>query len=141
MALFKGSGSFKAWLMTITHNECTDWLRKNRRYKQDVEITPATTPILQPVQENEVARREYRELLTSEMLELNEKQQLAVSLRYYEDMPIKEIAEVLDCTVGSVKSILFRSLEKLRNRLTLKWSENHEGMPKFPKDNRGLYRG
>ena len=141
LALFKGTGKFKAWLMRLTYNECTDWLRKNRRFKQDVELTPVNTPILQPVQEKEMARREYREILINEMQELNPKQQMVLSLRYFEDMPIREIANVMECTDGNVKSILFRSLEKLRNRLTLKRRENHEGMPKFPKDNPGLRSG
>jgi RNA polymerase sigma-70 factor (ECF subfamily) len=141
LTLFKGTGSFKAWLMRITHNECTDWLRKNRPYKQDVELTPVNTPILQPVQEKEVARREYRELLMSELQKLNDKQRMVVALRYFEDMPIREIAGVLECTDGMVKSILFRSLEKLRNRLTLKRRDDHEGMSRFPEDNSGLHRG
>ena len=98
-------------------------------------------PNLQPVQENEVAKREYRELLMNELQELNPKQQIAISLRYFEDMSIREIAGVLECTDGVVKSILFRSLEKLRNRLTLKRRENHEGMSKFPNDDSELRSG
>ncbi len=139
--LFKGTGSFKAWLMRITHNESASWLRKNRRHQDDVELTPANHPDLQPVQENEVTRREHRELLLDEMRGLNPKQQMAISLRYFEDMSIREIAGVLECTDGVVKSILFRSLEKLRNRLTLRRRENHEGMPKFPDDNPELRSG
>jgi RNA polymerase sigma-70 factor (ECF subfamily) len=141
LALFKGTGSFKAWLMRITHNESTNWLRKNRRYKEEVELTPLNAPNLQPVQEKEVARREHREILMNELQELNPKQQMVVSMRYFEDMPIREIAGVLECTDGVVKSILFRSLEKLRNRLTLKRRENHEGMSKFPNDDSELRSG
>ena len=141
LALFKGTGSFKAWLMRITHNESTNWLRKNRRHKEEVELTPLNAPNLQPVQEKEVARREHRELLMNELQELNPKQQIAISLRYFEDMTIREIAGVLECTDGVVKSILFRSLEKLRNRLTLKRRDNHEGMSKFPNDDSELRSG
>ena len=52
--LFKGTGAFKSWLLRIARNESTDWLRKNRRHMDDVELTPINTPDLQPVQESEV---------------------------------------------------------------------------------------
>ena len=98
-------------------------------------------PNLQAVQESEVTRRERRELLMNELQELNPRQQMVISMRYFDDMPIREIAAVLECTEGTVKSILFRSIEKLRNRLTLKRSENHEGMSTFPDDHPELHSG
>ena len=139
--LFKGTGSFKAWLTRIAHNESASWLRKSRRYRDDVELTPFNTPDLKPVQDDEVARKEHRELLMNEIRELNPRQQMAISLRYFEDMSIREIAAVLECTDGVVKSILFRSLEKLRNRMTLKRRDNNEGMPRFPGDDTELRSG
>ena len=38
-------------------------------------------------------------------------------LRYFEKLPIREIAETLECTEPLVKNILFRSLQKLRKQL------------------------
>lgn len=139
--LFKSSGLFKPWLMRIAQNESISWLRKNRRHQDQVELTPMNSPDIRPVQEEEVARREQRELLMNELQELNPRQQMVISMRYFEGMPIREIAAVLECTDGNVKSVLFRSLEKLRNRLTLKRSESHEGMSKFPNDNPELRSG
>jgi RNA polymerase sigma-70 factor, ECF subfamily len=46
--------------------------------------------------------------------ELTEQQRLMFLLKHREGMTYQEIAEVFDCTVGSVKKTLFRSLEKLR---------------------------
>ena len=60
--------------------------------------------------------RERRSRLLDEMEHLNPRQRLAVTLRYFEQMPVREIAEALDCSVGNVKNLLFRSLEKLRRR-------------------------
>jgi RNA polymerase sigma-70 factor (ECF subfamily) len=39
------------------------------------------------------------------------------SLRHYQDLPLKEIAAVLEITEGTVKSTLFRSIRKLQKRL------------------------
>ena len=40
-------------------------------------------------------------------------------LRYFEALPVREIAEALQCSEGVVKSMLFRSIKKLRDQLTL----------------------
>jgi RNA polymerase sigma-70 factor (sigma-E family) len=45
------------------------------------------------------------------------RQRAVVVLRHYEDLPEREIAEVLGCSVGTVKSQHFRALEKLRRLL------------------------
>ena len=62
-------------------------------------------------------KREQKQLLLDEIHRLNPRQQQAVLLRYFEKMPVREIAEVLECSENQVKNILFRSLRKLRKRL------------------------
>jgi len=49
---------------------------------------------------------------------LNPRQRQAVLLRYFENMPIRDIGDVLLCSEGHVKNILFRSLQKLRQHLS-----------------------
>ena len=124
--MFKASGPFKAWLMRIAHNESVSWLRINGRYQKDAELTQENAPEQVPDQEINLDMHEQRESLKDKFRELNPKQQMALSMRYFEEMSIREIAGVLKCTDGVVKNILFRGLEKLRNRLTLKRRENHE---------------
>ena len=46
--------------------------------------------------------------------ELPERQRAALVLRYYEDLPLAEIATILDCRVGTVKSAIHRGLARLR---------------------------
>ena len=48
---------------------------------------------------------------------LNARHRLAVVLRYFEGMHIKEIAATMKCTEGLVKNMLFRSLKKMRDQL------------------------
>jgi RNA polymerase sigma-70 factor (sigma-E family) len=49
---------------------------------------------------------------------LPERQRACVVLRYFEDLPEAEIAEVLDCSVGTVKSQLSKARAKLEQSLT-----------------------
>lgn len=49
---------------------------------------------------------------------LPERQRACIVLRYYEDLPEAEIAQVLDCSVGTVKSQLFKARAHLERELT-----------------------
>ena len=115
---YTASGPFKAWLLRITCNESLSWLRKHRNDRLTDELTEVNAPVLRAVQVDEVERMEDRAMIFAELERLSEKQKQAVTLRYFEGFSLREISQVLECSEGSVKSILFRSLQKLRNRLT-----------------------
>ena len=115
---YSGSGLFKAWLLRIAYNESISWFRQQRNERVTEELTQVNAPVLRAVQVDEIARQEYQDILFSELKKLSSKQRLAVSLRYFEDFSLREIATVLDSSEGAVKSILFRSLEKLRKTMT-----------------------
>jgi RNA polymerase sigma-70 factor (sigma-E family) len=52
---------------------------------------------------------------------LPKRQRAALVLRFYEDLPESEIAQILDAPVGTVKSLVHRGLAKLRERLGGEW--------------------
>jgi RNA polymerase sigma-70 factor (ECF subfamily) len=115
---YSGAGPLKAWLIRIAYNESLSWLRRHRNDRMTDELTEVNAPVLHSVQEDEVTRMEDQAMIRTELEKLSDRQRLAVSMRYFEDSSLREIAAVLECSEGSVKSILFRSLQKLRNRLT-----------------------
>jgi RNA polymerase sigma-70 factor (ECF subfamily) len=53
---------------------------------------------------------------------LPDKERLAVILRYFEDMPIDEIATVLNQNLSTTKSRLYKGLERLKTELTTELS-------------------
>ena len=122
---WSGSGLFKSWLLRIAYNESISWFRRHKDERITEELTLLNAPALRAVQVDEVARNESRDILLGELKKLNSKQRLAVSLRYFEDFSLREIATVIDCTEGAVKSILFRSLEKLRNTTTFQRRQDY----------------
>jgi len=114
---FRGSGPFRAWLMRTTHNECLNWTRRRRRDRDAEEFTPELLPPRPPEQEKRVEREQTRAVLEDAMAGLNPRQRFAVSLRYFGQRHLREIAEIMECSEGHVKSLLFRGLRKMRTEL------------------------
>ncbi len=115
---YTGSGPFRAWLLRIAYNESLTWIRRQKKDYLNESLSEKNTPVLHAVPEGEVARKEVQAMIQTALKVLSAKQNLAISLRYFEGFSLREIATVLECNEGSVKSILFRSLEKLRNTVT-----------------------
>jgi RNA polymerase sigma-70 factor (ECF subfamily) len=120
LASFAGSGVFKAWLMRIARNESITWFRRQKKDRLTDELTADNTPVLRAVQTDEVERQQQHAVIQSELKKLSDNQRVAVSLRYFEEFSVREIAQVLEVSEGNVKSILFRGLEKLRNTTTFR---------------------
>ena len=125
MDSYSGSGLFKAWLLRIAYNESISWFRQQKNERLNEALTLVNEPVLRAVQIDEVARKEYQNILQSGLKKLSSKQRMVVSLRYFEDFSLREIATVLNSSEGTIKSILFRSLEKLRNTTTFQRRQDY----------------
>lgn len=115
---YSARGSFKSWLMRITYNEGIDWVRKNKRF-QKAELFDEDSIHEQqyPSQEDELLAKEHHVELLRSLFALNTRYRLAVVLRYFEELAVKDIAVTLDCSEGVVKNMLYRSLQRLRKEL------------------------
>jgi RNA polymerase sigma-70 factor (sigma-E family) len=60
---------------------------------------------------------EDRDALWRALGTLSRRQRVAVVLRFYEDLPEREVADILKCRPGTVKSLVSRALETLRNEI------------------------
>ena len=65
-------------------------------------------PVMEPI------GREDRAALRSAVLRLPKRQRACLILRYYEDLPEREVASLLGCSIGTVKSQTSRALARLR---------------------------
>jgi RNA polymerase sigma-70 factor (ECF subfamily) len=113
---FRSEGSFRSWLARIAYNESINWIRKQSRESLVEELPESAAPGT-PGQESRLLSRETRALLMEGMGKLHPRYRLAISMRYFEGMSLKEIAESQDCSVGMVKNTLFRSLRQLQRLL------------------------
>ncbi|MCW2884587.1 MAG: hypothetical protein QOE54_1282 [Streptosporangiaceae bacterium] len=90
-------------------------ISRARRWKVLREIhmaRPPEVPTVAPIHAVEL-----RAELMNELRSLGPRQRAVIVLRYWEDLSEIEIAKVLDCSVGTVKSQASRGLARLRERL------------------------
>jgi RNA polymerase sigma-70 factor, ECF subfamily len=115
---FKENSTFKTWVSKVAYNESLNWSKKNKRYLHQDDVEESSNKIFTNQNpEEEVLVNENKALLLRCLFELNTKYRLAVVLRYFENMSIKEISKSMDCSEGVVKNMLFRSIQKLKNTL------------------------
>jgi RNA polymerase sigma-70 factor (ECF subfamily) len=118
LASFKGKGSFKAWIAKIAYHEGINWTKKNHLYEQSAIFEEVFMNRQEGItQEDELLARENKAQLLQSLFSLNTRYRVAVVLRYFNEMPIKEISGVLKCSEGVVKSMLHRSLQQLKQNL------------------------
>lgn len=117
--------TFSTWLYTIARNTALSELRKSRYSEVSLEdnvTTPQISTILLP--EQELLRNERAQKVREAINTLPEKQRSALILREYEQLDYREIAQILDSSVSSIKSLLFRARMSIKMQLESYITEN-----------------
>ena len=123
---FKGdSKGFRSWLYRIATNAVNDHLRSAVKRKEAIRIVSDSIRSDRHVIESDDLSDE-KVILKQAMLSLKPKYQAVIALRYFENMKLTEIAEVLDQKPATTRSILSRALEKLRKKLKAADVDNKE---------------
>tara|TARA_B110001452_G_scaffold192662_1_gene162670 strand:- start:2635 stop:3225 length:591 start_codon:yes stop_codon:yes gene_type:complete len=122
---FRGDSQFYTWLFRIAVNTAKNYLvaRSRRPPSSDVNLVDAEfyagseqlkdlgTP------ENQLFRDELETVINKAIEELPEDLRTAVTLREYEGLSYEDIAGVMDCPVGTVRSRIFRARETIDIRV------------------------
>jgi RNA polymerase sigma-70 factor (ECF subfamily) len=122
---FKGRASVSTWLYRMAVNVCIDRSRKKawkalrpKGIMTDDDIysqAQSRNTLSDPEKEleNALLQQHIRRALDN----LTQRERAVFVLRHYHAMPVKEIADCLNITVGTVKSTLFRALKHLQEKL------------------------
>ena len=111
---FKRGHEFRPWLLRIVINQSLSMLRSRRRGSAAAErLTASEQPLAHTIDET-VIDRERARLVWAALDSLRDQERVVVYLRYFLNLPERELAEYLGCAPGTVKSRLHRSLRKLR---------------------------
>lgn len=107
--------SFGSWALRVVYNKSIDVINAYNRKRIKDEVYKYEEKVFE-IEENNSELLKYRLLETIKTLP--EHQQKVIKLFYIQDYTLKEIADILNISVGTVKSRLFHAREKLK--LTLK---------------------
>ncbi len=111
---FRGSEKqFRSWLYKIATNAVNNQIRKESRRKSFLKISEQYND--DDTDYDELNRKTA--VLKQAMLNLRPRYQTIITLRFFENLKLIEIAEVLSCSPGTARSQLSRALAKLRKNL------------------------
>jgi RNA polymerase sigma-70 factor (ECF subfamily) len=114
---FDAERRFSTWVYVVTANLCRQSLRNTRNRERLLQQKTAT-PLAQDAGFTQGAdKRLLRERMALVFATLSEKEKNIYTLRFEEEMSIREIAEILELPEGSIKSGVFYLLKKLANYL------------------------
>ncbi|MBI1841283.1 MAG: sigma-70 family RNA polymerase sigma factor [Verrucomicrobia bacterium] len=120
---FKGESSFYTWVYRIAVNRTLNFLkqRKQRSFMSlnDLDGAAEQHPDLVALISHKTPARdaglsELQEKLNAAMLKLSEPHRLVVTLHEIQGLPHEEIAEIMECNVGTVRSRLFYARQQLQ---------------------------
>jgi RNA polymerase sigma factor (sigma-70 family) len=115
LSKFKGDSKFSTWIYKVTYNTCLDRLKKNKREQQVVYIDEFNSNQIKSLDNAlDVMEDEERNQTIQDCINLLPSDDaFLLTLFYFEEQSLEEIAKVVDLTANNVKVKLFRSRKKL----------------------------
>ncbi len=119
---FKGDSLFSTWIYRITVNTCIDEIRKNKR-KNEISMDDEDNGIGRVMQDSGLSpetafiQNESYNAIIETIDKLPEEYKTVITLRDIEGFAYQDIAEITDCSLGTVKSRISRARIKLKELL------------------------
>lgn len=112
---FRGDSKFSTWLYRIVYHKSLDRLKMNKRHRTYEIIEEITEDSLDHIENGlEFMLSEERSATIKKGIDrLPEDEAVIISLYYFEEQSVKEIAKVTDLTEDNIKIKLYRSRKKL----------------------------
>lgn len=123
---FENENKLKAWLRVVSKNTTMNYLRKNKKYRNQVdvdrvfiseeELVVSSTNI-----EHQVESKMMEESIVFYLEQLKPEYRQLIEFRWKQGLTYKEIAELLDTREDIVKQRLFRARESVKKMLYREW--------------------
>jgi RNA polymerase sigma-70 factor, ECF subfamily len=116
---FRADSSLSTWIYRITITRSLNHIRREKRHKEqiiaDIDIREETSDPLEDA--------DRKKILHLAISSLPKNQQIAFTLHNYEDLSYKQIAQIMQRSISSVESLIFRARKNLQKKLW-EWYKN-----------------
>ena len=112
---FKGDSKFSTWIYKIAYYASLDVIKRNKKQINSENIDEIYEGDLGVLQDalSYLEEKERKSIIKKSLLKLSEDEQVILTLYYFEEMPLKEISEVVNLSLDNIKVKLFRARKKL----------------------------
>jgi RNA polymerase sigma factor (sigma-70 family) len=107
---YRPETAFRAWMYQIARNARVDLIRKRR---PETSLEPEMSPAVAPVDTAQQSQESL--LLRTALMQISEDKREVLILSRFQDLKYEEIAQLLGCEVGTVKTRVHRALQDLRH--------------------------
>ena len=123
---FRGDAKLSTWIYRITVTKCLDHLRRKKRKKRAAPVKELRDMSSQEEgsasadgsnPQDELETRQRVEILQHAIEKLPQNQRIALNLSRFNEMSYKEIADVMNISLSSVESLIFRAKDNLKKKL------------------------
>ncbi len=115
LSTFRGESKFSSWLYRIAYRKALDHIRKNKKYRSSElleEITESDSGSVENALQ-QMEDKERKEQIQRCIMRLPEVDAALVTLYYFEEQSVKEIATITELSEENIKVKLYRSRKKL----------------------------
>ncbi|MFL5298608.1 MAG: RNA polymerase sigma factor [Phenylobacterium sp.] len=111
---YNGTSKVSTWIFAVAYRTA---LKARSRYQEPQEERPGAEPVDPGTPERDLGQRQVQAVLLSAMGQLTPEHRAVVDLTYFHDVGYREIAEILDCPVGTVKTRMHHARKHLKSKL------------------------
>jgi RNA polymerase sigma-70 factor, ECF subfamily len=115
---YDSSRPFRAWFYTLAGNMVRNEYRRNQLGTDFEWMQSAPSDVVEKGPEQLLDRELFDQRLTLEVNRFNPDQKVLFNLRFVEEMTVPQIAYIMECPEGTVKSRLFQLTRQLAKKLT-----------------------
>jgi RNA polymerase sigma-70 factor (ECF subfamily) len=112
---FKGESKFSTYIYRVAYNTCLDRIKRNKKHLNDVPIDEFTADQVVTIDNalNALTESEYQKSIKDGIAMLPEMDGFLLTLYYFEDLSLDEMATVVNLEANTIKVRLYRSRKKL----------------------------
>ena len=118
--MFQKGKNFQNWLLQLAKNICIDYYRKYQKrdneWRQEGDVEQLNPGSLESSYHDPSS--DFREIFSCCLGKLSDKQRMIFVMKHYNHLHYREIAQILDIALGTVKSLHFKAVRNLRTHMS-----------------------